>query len=173
MQQADQEGAPGRSVAVQVAVAGGVVGFALAGVAVEMQVPAAVAVVVEVGVDALGSKPAQHRHPEPGHHQADRDVDPKAEGLAEGEAGDHRPAGHEEEHRAVPGAPQEPVLDDAAAAAFAGGEGRHRRHMVGLERVLQAGEETEGEQAGDHWALRRGPGRGRSERQMRPSKARR
>ena len=110
----------------------------IAGVVVQMHVDGTVGMAMRVKVDALARQPPQHMGAKPDQHDTDRRLQRPGEMVGDGMTEQDRGASEGEQGQGVSEPPGQAVLDDVADLAAARGNARHRRDMVGLERMLHS-----------------------------------
>src|SRR3954452_21115191 len=130
------------------------------GMAVQMDVPGAVAMAMAVEMHAVAPQPPEHMKAEPDQHDADRGFERTRQIFRHGVAEQDRGAGEHQQRQRMTESPGQAVLDDVANVAAAGGKARHRRDVIGFQRMLHAEQKAE-PQNYEH-ALSRSP-RGSSE----------
>ena len=104
--------------------------------AVQVQVRRAI-VGVGVQVPAAAGVAQQHRAAEPDEQQRDEEVRGGGEASGEVQAAEHDQPHDRPDARGVSQCPREPQPAGREKGSLPGGEGRHRRQVVGLEGVAQ------------------------------------
>ena len=117
-------------------------------VAVRVQVDGAVVVPVQVHVHAALDDAAQHAPAERDQHHADPRLQQAGGLLRHRQPEQQADAADGEQHDAVAGPPGGPLQHGAAEAPLARRQRRHRRQMVGLQRVAQAEQDAEEQERG-------------------------
>ena len=104
--------------------------------AVDMDVLRAIAVLMLMKMYAVAPQPPQHVRAETHQHDADRRLQRTRETLGDRVAEQNRRTREHEQRQRMAETPCQAVLDDVADVGPARGNARHRRDVIGLQRML-------------------------------------
>src|ERR1700687_2332697 len=116
--------------------------YGFAGMAMGVDVNRAVAVAVTVKMHALAPQPPQYMGPETDQHDADGGLQWPRQIFRDRVTEQNGGAGKGEQCQRMAEPPGQAVPDDVPNVGAARRDARHRRDMVGLERMLHAQEKT-------------------------------
>ena len=121
----------------------GIVKAFFSGVGMRVNMHRAIAMAVDVEVNAIPRQADQHPGAQADQHDADEKFQPGGQLFRHGDAEQHHGSADREQGCRMADAPDHPVGDDPPDRAFGAGQAGHGRHMVGLEGMAQADQKSE------------------------------
>jgi hypothetical protein len=141
MHQADQQRAPAETMLMFVRTL--LMGDRFIDVAVDMEVFRTVVMAVLVKMHAVAPQSPKNVGTQADQHHAHRSLERARQLLRNCVTNHDRGTGKDEQGQRVAKSPRQTVLDDITDIGPPGSNARHRRDMIGFERMLHSEQETE------------------------------